>query len=170
MISDDRLAEQHARYVKEINVIVSGLKYKWNYHGKFDDATSEGFAERLADRLISILKRFSDSYFVSLDCGPGWYRILASLDEELSYLCPDYEIQQIKEKFGTLRWYASYPLDHIKTKDHDIVYEIISSLVSYAEAQTSWTCEVCGNQGKLRAGAWVRCLCDKDYQPTEREI
>jgi hypothetical protein len=39
-----------------------------------------------------------------IDCGPGWYPILVGLDLRLAELAPGYEVYQVKEKFGTLRY------------------------------------------------------------------
>ena len=40
-----------------------------------------------------------------ISCNEGWYNILDELDNKLAYLDPDYQINQVKEKFGTLRFY-----------------------------------------------------------------
>jgi len=40
--------------------------------------------------------------------GKGWMPIIEQLDKDITALDPDYGVQQIKEKFGTLRYYASY--------------------------------------------------------------
>jgi hypothetical protein len=55
---------------------------------------------------------------------------------------------QIKEKFGTLRFY------------YDGGDEYIRGLVSMAEVISEITCETCGAPGKLRPGGWIRTLCD----------
>jgi hypothetical protein len=58
------------------------------------------------------------------------------------------EVQQIKEKFGGLRFY------------YDGGDERISGLVDMAETWANHTCETCGNKGQKRSGGWVRTLCD----------
>ena len=58
------------------------------------------------------------------------------------------QIQQIKEKFGGLRFY------------YDGGNDEISGMVRMAEAWADRTCEVCGNKGKHRSGGWIRTLCD----------
>lgn len=62
--------------------------------------------------------------------------------------CEQVVIQQIKEKFGTLRFYY---------QGGD---EYITGAVSLAESLTSHLCEECGGLGKVRHGGWVRVLCD----------
>jgi len=57
-------------------------------------------------------------------------------------------VDQIKEKFGTLRFYYTGGDDYI------------DGLVSMAEAMSSVTCESCGNPGKSTGGGWIRTLCE----------
>jgi hypothetical protein len=60
--------------------------------------------------------------------------------------------KQIKEKFGTLRFYYG---------GGD---EYISGLVSMADSMSSVICEVCGSPGKSRSTKkqrWMLVLCDK---------
>jgi len=62
---------------------------------------------------------------------------------------------QIKEKFGTLRFYYNGGDD------------TIGGMVRMAESMSSVTCEECGNPGKTRGPGWIRTLCDhheKEYQ------
>lgn len=40
--------------------------------------------------------------------GKGWHSIIDQLHEDILKLDPNYVIQQIKEKFGTLRYYCNY--------------------------------------------------------------
>ena len=59
---------------------------------------------------------------------------------------------QIKEKFGTLRFYYSGGDDYIR------------GLEAMADSMTSVTCEDCGCPGKSRStkkNRWIKVLCDK---------
>ncbi len=67
---------------------------------------SAGEHRELLERLMA---RIPPGWGRWVDCGPGWYPILAELDEKLSDLIPRYEIHQIKEKYGTLRFYWGVP-------------------------------------------------------------
>lgn len=77
----------------------------------------------LIDGLERIKNRIPPGWGRWISCGPGWYALLVKLDEDLSALVPDYEVHQVKEKYGTLRFYVGFP--HIepecclvlKTKD-----------------------------------------------------
>lgn len=57
-------------------------------------------------------------------------------------------VEQIKEKFGGLRFYYQGGDDHI------------SGMVTMAEVWAHRTCETCGNKGEQRSGGWIRTLCD----------
>ena len=57
-------------------------------------------------------------------------------------------VEQIKEKFGGLRFYYQGGDDHI------------DGMVTMAEVWAGRTCETCGNLGKRREGGWIRTLCD----------
>jgi hypothetical protein len=62
---------------------------------------------------------------------------------------------QVKEKFGGLRFYYHGGDEHI------------SGMVRMAESWASVTCETCGDRGTIRHGGWIRTLCDKheaEYQ------
>jgi hypothetical protein len=60
---------------------------------------------------------------------------------------PQVTLDQVKEKFGTLRFYYSGGDDYI------------SGMVSLAESLTGVTCEECGNVGERRGGGWVHTYC-----------
>ena len=89
----------------------------------------------------------------------GWKPMVQALVS----LCEDYcktkdlpfTIEQVKEKFGTLRFYYSGGDDYI------------SQLVDSAETQSGKMCEVCGKEGKLRGGGWLKTLCDEHHQQRE---
>lgn len=61
--------------------------------------------------------------------GDPWFPILKQTDEALERIIPGYNIAQVKEKFGGLRYYITYPAT---TTDEQ--RERARSLVQYAEA------------------------------------
>lgn len=94
-----------------------------------------------------------------LSVGPGWYEIVDTLDREIADIVPDYEVHQIKEKFGGLRYYYGVPggmYDAAKT-------EALAKVEARAEAKALVTCERCGEPGVIRSGGlgWIRVLCDE---------
>lgn len=89
------------------------------------------------------------------EVGEGWIPIVQATHEKLKYLDPAYRIDQIKEKFGGLRYYftPSVGTEHI-------AFQIMCDVVNEAEGRCSLLCEECGNRGELRGGGWVKTLCD----------
>lgn len=81
---------------------------------------------------------------MALNCvGKGWAELI-----KLAYksLPEDTTISQIKEKYGTLRFYTSHETEDVKM----------------AELLSRTTCESCGQLGKLREDRrWLLTLCDK---------
>lgn len=59
--------------------------------------------------LERMLRRIPDGWGRWVRCDAGWYPLLVELDLEIAALLPEYEIHQMKEKFGTLRFYWSLP-------------------------------------------------------------
>ena len=97
-------------------------------------------------------KLFSSKQFWGFECGDGWFDLLDYLcGALLTYTYGDEEIyvDQVKEKFGRLRFYLS--------KEDDVMH----GMVSMAEHMSGQICEVCGNRGKTRSGSWLVTLCDK---------
>ena len=120
-----------------------------------------------------------------LEIDAGWLDLLEQLCEKLDGIAKNHGVTitalQIKEKFGTLRFY--YSLKNPKTKKalspievslfspdggvtrmvpqaDDPVQAEINQAIREAEAESAVTCEICGQPGILRSGGWIRCLCD----------
>ena len=81
----------------------------------------------------------------------GWFDLEWRLCEDLEKLVDkDYKLMQVKEKFGTLRWYSNHNSEEAGKR------------INQAENESSRTCEVCGNPGITRTDrSWLRTLCDK---------
>jgi len=62
-----------------------------------------------AAALERILRRIPDGWGRWIDCDAGWYPIIARLDAAIADLVPAYEVLQVKEKYGTLRYYVGSP-------------------------------------------------------------
>lgn len=73
---------------------------------------------------------------------------IEKLNEDIKII-PLFNIVQIKEKFGTLRFY------------YDGGDKVIDRIVSMGERFSESTCEYCGKPGKLRQGGWLKTLCDE---------
>ncbi len=104
------------------------------------------------------------------DCGDGWYELLRSLCTEIGEayaeagLPVDIGIDQIKEKFGTLRFYY-HTWEHAdRTPENETAYrEVhlkIGEIVSGYEDKSEEICEECGKAGVLRSDlGWMQTLC-----------
>lgn len=62
-----------------------------------------------ADALRRILERIPERWGRWISCASGWYPLVIELDQKLAAMFPDYELHQVKEKFGTLRYYIGLP-------------------------------------------------------------
>ena len=71
-------------------------------------------------------------------------------------------LDQVKEKFGTLRFYYSGGDDYIR------------GMVSMAESMSGVTCEECGKPGTQTPGGWIKTVCKEhggvDYDTPEEEL
>ena len=83
--------------------------------------------------------------------------IVAGNFRQVPELIPQVTLDQVKEKFGTLRFYYSGGDDYI------------SGMVSLAESLTGVTCESCGNVGERRGGGWVHTYCTPCEEAREIE-
>lgn len=63
---------------------------------------------------------------------------------------------QVKEKYGTLRYYTNTFDDEADGHIRD------------AEKKSEKTCESCGKPGKPRGGGWIRTLCEECNKPDEK--
>ena len=89
-----------------------------------------------------IESRIPQGWGTWISCYEGWDWILEDIEEMLNYLDPEYEVHQVKEKFGTLRFYYAIHGDKI-------VHKIASSLVRQAEYESEYTCEICGCSSRI---------------------
>ena len=60
-----------------------------------------------APALETILRRIPDGWGRWIGHDAGWYPIVVALDQRLSAIDPEYVVHQIKEKYGTLRYYCA---------------------------------------------------------------
>lgn len=108
------------------------------------------------------LKRwFEPSHeWVDVTVGEGWKDIVWSLTQELDALGIKFTITQIKEKFGSLRYYYN-----IDDETPEGLKAKTSTLVEEAEGASSKTCESCGAPGFMASPTfWVRTLCERCWR------
>jgi hypothetical protein len=87
-------------------------------------------------------------------CEDGWYDLIYDLCEKIQKHCDEKGIQveavQVKEKYGTLRFYVS--------SADDEVYDLINK----AEERSGRICQRCGTDKNITQteGYWVSFYCD----------
>lgn len=86
-------------------------------------------------------------------CGDGWFDIVYNLCQEIHPMRA--KVMQIKEKFGGLRFYCSFPKDYS---------ELGYTHIRKAETLAWETCEDCGEPGELRIhNGWRLVNCQTCY-------
>lgn len=105
------------------------------------------------ERLEAMLRRIPDGWGRWVRCDAGWYRLICELDAALAALDPGYEVHQVKEKYGELRFYAH-------TENRAVTSEFVR-LIREAEKASETTCENCGSDRgrRSRRGMLVKTLC-----------
>jgi hypothetical protein len=102
---------------------------------------------------------YTDELF-DLSVGDGWFDLLHDLSKKILEFDDEVKVLQIKEKFGTLRFYT--------TATNDAVYSVIRE----AEKRSSVTCENCGDVEDTKLDAttgWAKTLCLECREKTKRE-
>lgn len=108
-----------------------------------------------------------------IECGNGWYEILNALCFQIQQHIdwansqrqrllennphnlripnevPQVVVEQVKEKFGTLRFYVQGGDNYTE------------GMIRMAEAMSAVTCEVCGDRGQMRGRGWYYTACDR---------
>jgi len=118
-----------------------------------------------------------------LTCADGWFQLVWDLCENIEKELQKekkeidikektkrllrgehrFKVTQVKEKFGTLRFYVNGATDKIY------------NMISEAENKSYTTCEVCGADAKpVKRGGWYATLCTdcaekKDYKLIKEE-
>ncbi len=131
------------------------------------DDQYEEFAKRMEERFP---KMFSQPYG-GFAVGAGWWPIIESLCSNIQShidwwntnrqdrpVVEQVVVEQIKEKFGGLRFYY---------QGGD---ETIHGMVRMAESWADASCETCGSPGKSRNGGWIKTLCDKHEEERQERL
>jgi hypothetical protein len=97
--------------------------------------------------------------------GDGWYPIIDSLcgniqnhidwQTKQGKTVPQVVATQVKEKFGTLRFY------------YDGGDDVIDGMVRMAESWSAVACEECGTPGTQNSRGWIKTLCETHRRERE---
>jgi hypothetical protein len=105
--------------------------------------TEENIEQQELDAILAEIKdRIPPPWGKTIACGEGWHQLVAKCHLELKALDPNYEICQIKEKFGTLRFY-------FWTKKDDETELAMWKTSQKYELASAELCELTGKPGKL---------------------
>ena len=106
----------------------------------------------------------ANDYYINQ--GPGWQPFILALVNDLDALLGEenWYVEQVKEKFGTLRFYW-------QQTGGDVPYAQPDALVIAAEALSARTCEVCGKPSEgpqSSKSGWLYTLCDEHREENAR--
>ena len=145
-----------------------------------------------------------------IECGDGWYNIIDTLCQSMSHCYttsirieaadshiandepfftinpPTVIATQVKEKFGTLRFYYSLKYDaKLEELDRtgkypdiksikDRYYHYIDGMVHFAEMLSARTCEITGKEGEMHVSGgtrrgWYKVL-NREFAKTDEEF
>lgn len=91
------------------------------------------------------------------ECGDGWFSLLFELSTKLKEVGFNGIVNQVKEKFGTLR----FCVDNV-TEEQD-------KIIEKYEDKSHIICESCGKIGYIRKGGWLQILCNECYKENKNE-
>ena len=109
-----------------------------------------------------------------IECGDGWFDLIDTIckaiqnqTEHVNRLWPNLKFgvvaAQVKEKYGTLRFYNEFIYaDGLEEHDRDRLEKYITQvngMVSFAEFMSGRICEVYGQKGSLDGSSFPRCRC-----------
>jgi len=103
----------------------------------------------------------------SPECDAGWRDLLDTMCVRIGAAVQadggTFKFTTLKEKYGTLRVYWDGRL----SRDAEAQVE---EAIALAAARSAVTCEICGEEGQLRGGAWltVRCKAHSEGRPPVR--
>jgi hypothetical protein len=89
-----------------------------------------------------------------VDCEEGWWPIIAELDRQIAAIAPGYEVHQIKEKFGGLRFYYGAGA----TANDARIGVLIAQAGSGCGADLQGVRRA---PGRARGNGWIRTVCEK---------
>lgn len=123
---------------------------------EFDEMLCARYPKLMANRHKTMQET---CMYWGFECGDGWFNILNQLMGNIQHhidwknkkeeVVPQVVLDQVKEKFGTLRFYYTGGDDYIR------------GMVSMAEAMSGVTCEVCGKPGETNHGGWIKTRCEE---------
>lgn len=115
-----------------------------------------------APAIETILRRIPDGWGRWISVDAGWYALVIATDAQLAALDPAHRVHQIKEKFGTLRYYYWPSSDDASPE----LLDAMDAITDDAQRASAIICERCGEPGVLqRTQYWAKTLCHACAEP-----
>jgi hypothetical protein len=121
---------------------------------KLDELLCQRYPKMMVNREKSMMETCMCWGF---ECGDGWFNILDQLMGNIQHhidwknkngeVVHQVTLNQVKEKFGSLRFYYTGGDDYI------------DGMVTMAESMSGVTCEECGLPGTQTQGGWIKTAC-----------
>lgn len=118
-------------------------------------------AEQMVQRyLVDVHPRLLSNVRCGITILPGWIPLVGQLCFELEKFLSEHphvtiSVDQVKEKFGTLRFYISTESADEPTR------EMIHTIIDGAEGKSGLICEYCGQPGAPRYTRWIKTVCSR---------
>jgi hypothetical protein len=142
---------------------ITALKFKDGQSQQVDAALRNlssftitlGNRRELQKQIEKLKQKIFPGYRKSIDVDEGWYQLVVDCDKELTGVDPNYQIYQVKEKFGGLRYYT-----RPSNLDDKHTLMRISDIISKYEDIAWTTCSATGAPGVLMKsiGGWRKTL------------
>ncbi len=119
--------------------------------------------EEMQDYFPTTFPKMFSGRYGGIAVGAGWFNLLNNTCQIIqSHLdwkpdVPQVVVEQVKEKFGTLRFYY---------QGGD---EYIQGVVALAEHMTGSICEECGAPGTRGGSGWISTLCETHRSEREQK-
>jgi len=132
---------------------------------ELDEALCRDFPKLFSNRHGDVMET---AMCWGFECGDGWEKIIRQAASMLELLNNKWQLpkeewiraSQIKEKFGTLRFYVDCPVGEAA--------DIAFAVADQAERRSEGICEECGEWGRLRGRGWFYTACDKHSREEDR--
>ena len=121
------------------------------------------------DDLKAKYSMFEGIHYANFGVGNGWQSLVEELCADLDAMkIENLRVVQIKEKFGTLRFYISThntPAEYDAfLPEHKDRLELVYKRIHLTEEQSASICEFCGKPGQLYQESWWNTLCPKCHE------
>ncbi len=116
-----------------------------------------------------------------LEIGDGWYQLIQDMCREIAAAyeaegaAADLVVDQVKEKYGTLRFYYHHKAPGTEAQAlgclpvSSELRQTVERIVDDYEEKSAHVCELCGKPGSLREDLeWMLTLCDEHYRLRKR--